>query len=134
MEKYVFEYEMAVRDYECDMQGIVNNANYQHYLEHTRHEFLRNAGMTFTDMRQQGIDPVVSRITIDYKLPLRSGDRFVSKLYLKREGIKFVFYQHIFRLPDGALCIRAKVETVCIANGKLSRGDELLAVFGDYLP
>ena len=53
---------MKVRDYECDMQGIVNNANYQHYLEHTRHEFLQQAGTGFTDLREKGIEPVVSRI------------------------------------------------------------------------
>ena len=35
--EYVFETEMEVRDYECDIQGIVNNANYLHYTEHTRH-------------------------------------------------------------------------------------------------
>ena len=35
MSQYIYELEMKVRDYECDLQGIVNNANYQHYLEHT---------------------------------------------------------------------------------------------------
>ena len=30
---HVYEMEMMVRDYECDMQGIVNNAVYQNYLE-----------------------------------------------------------------------------------------------------
>ena len=30
---YIYELKMKVRDYECDLQGIVNNANYQHYLE-----------------------------------------------------------------------------------------------------
>ena len=38
MEK-VFELKMSVRDYECDLQGIVNNAVYQNYLEHARHQF-----------------------------------------------------------------------------------------------
>ena len=43
--KYVYELKMKVRDYECDLQGIVNNANYQHYIEHTRHEFLLKAAL-----------------------------------------------------------------------------------------
>ena len=47
MEKYIYELKMKVRDYECDLQGIVNNANYQHYLEHTRHEFLTSVGISF---------------------------------------------------------------------------------------
>ena len=47
---YIFELEMKVRDYECDLQGIVNNANYQHYIEHTRHEFLLAQGISFADL------------------------------------------------------------------------------------
>ena len=57
---------MKVRDYEIDSQGIVNNANYLHYLEHTRHEFCQEAGVSFRDMQARGVDPVVSRIEIDY--------------------------------------------------------------------
>ena len=30
---YIFSLEIAVRDYELDSEGIVNNANYLHYLE-----------------------------------------------------------------------------------------------------
>ena len=59
MEKYIYELEMKVRDYECDLQGIVNNANYQHYLEHTRHEFLLSTGVSFAGLHEQGVDPVV---------------------------------------------------------------------------
>lgn len=30
---YIYELEMKARNYECDLQDIVNNANYQHYPE-----------------------------------------------------------------------------------------------------
>jgi len=47
---YVFETRMRVRDYECDLQGIVNNAVYQNYLEHARHEFLHEVGIDFAQL------------------------------------------------------------------------------------
>ena len=40
---YDFELSLAVRDYECDLQGVVNNATYQNYLEHARHKYLQNS-------------------------------------------------------------------------------------------
>ena len=131
MEKYIFELTMKVRDYECDLQGIVNNANYQHYIEHTRHEFLLSAGISFA--RLQGIDPVVARLNMAFKTPLRSGDEFVSKLYLKKEGIKYVFYQDIFRLPDMKPVIKSTVETVCLVGGRLSESALLYETFSPYL-
>ena len=104
-EKYIYELEMKVRDYECDLQGIVNNANYQHYLEHTRHEFLTSVGISFAALHEQGVDPVVARISMAFKTPLKSGDEFISKLYMKKEGIKYVFYQDIFRKSDGKVSL-----------------------------
>jgi acyl-CoA thioester hydrolase len=122
-----------VRDYECDLQGIVNNANYQHYLEHTRHEFLLSAGVSFADLHTQGIDPVVARITISFKTPLKSGDQFVSKLYLKKEGIKYVFYQDIFRKEDNKIVVKAVVDTVCVVNGRLTQSEVFDKLFAPYL-
>jgi acyl-CoA thioester hydrolase len=124
---------MKVRDYECDLQGIVNNANYQHYLEHTSHEFLTSTGMSFAKLHEEGIDPVVARLSMSFKTPLRSGDEFISKLYLKKEGIKYVFYQDIFRASDMKIVIKATVETVCLVNGRLSTSDVFDRVFTPYL-
>ena len=124
---------LKVRDYECDLQGIVNNANYQHYLEHTRHEFLLSAGVSFADLHTQGIDPVVARITISFKTPLKSGDQFVSKLYLKKEGIKYVFYQDIFRKEDNKIVVKAVVDTVCVVNGRLTQSEVFDKLFAPYL-
>ena len=133
MNKYIYELTLKVRDYECDLQGIVNNANYQHYLEHTRHEFLLSAGVSFADLHTQGIDPVVARITISFKTPLKSGDQFVSKLYLKKEGIKYVFYQDIFRKEDNKIVVKAVVDTVCVVNGRLTQSAVFDKLFAPYL-
>jgi acyl-CoA thioester hydrolase len=133
MNKYIYELTLKVRDYECDLQGIVNNANYQHYLEHTRHEFLLSTGVSFADLHTQGIDPVVARITISFKTPLKSGDQFVSKLYLKKEGIKYVFYQDIFRKEDNKIVVKAVVDTVCVVNGRLTQSEVFDKLFAPYL-
>lgn len=117
---YIYELEFKVRDYECDLQGIVNNSVYQNYLEHTRHEFLLDNNVSFDLLHQQGVDAVVARIDLAYKTPLRSGDEFVSKLYVAKEGIKYVFHQAIYRKVDNKLCLKGKVDTVVVINGKLA--------------
>ena len=121
----IFETRMEVRDYECDIEGIVNNANYLHYMEHTRHEFMLSAGLSFADMYAQGITPVVARITISYKMPLRSRDEFVCKLSVRKEGVRYVFLQDIFHLPDMKLVARGRVDTVCLVQGRLKECTEL---------
>ncbi len=112
--------EMAVRDYECDMQGIVNNSVYQNYLEHVRHEYLKQIGIDFKMFTKKGINLVVVRIELDYKYSLTSGDRFVIGLNLEKESkIKLAFYQDIYRLPDKKPVIKGKIIGVALnANGR----------------
>ena len=133
IENYVFTHEMKVRDYECDLQGIVNNANYQHYMEHSRHEFLESMGVNFGKLHEDGIDAMVAKISIEYKIPLRSGDRFIVGINIHRQGPKIVVSQDIYRLPDGKLCTKGTVETICVENGRLTRGEIFDEVFRKYL-
>ena len=132
MVKYIFELKDKVRDYECDLQGIVNNANYQHYLEHCRHEFLLSHDISFAELHDQGTDAVVARLTMQFKVPLRSGDEYVSKLWIRKDGLKYIFMQDIFRLSDMKLSIRAQVESVCLVNGRLANSPELDAKFAPF--
>jgi acyl-CoA thioester hydrolase len=121
--EYLYKLELKVRDYECDLQGVVNNANYQRYMEHTRHEFMGVLGENFGDMHERKIDAFVSRVEIRFKHSLRSGDKFLSCLNLKREGIKLIFEQDIFRMSDNVPAASGKVEIVVVENGKLTRGE-----------
>ena len=117
--EYIYELEMDVRDYECDLQGIVNNSVYQNYLEHTRHEFLKVIGLDFAELFRQGVKAVVAKVELAYKNSLQSGDSFIVKLACEKKGIKYMFYQDIYRKSDNALCLKGIVTSVCVVNGKL---------------
>ena len=135
-DRYQFKLTFEVRDYECDVQGIVNNAVYQHYLEHTRHVFLKQQGIdarihtvgcighcyaepyVIIDHPDSGFPPILyaevnpgkARVEMDYLYPLRSGDQFYVGLNLERVSrVRFGFLQDIFRLPDGKPILKAKV-------------------------
>ena len=131
--KYCFETQMQVRDYECDIEGIVNNANYLHYCEHTRHLFLQECGLSFAEMHAKGVDAVIARMNLQYKVPLRPDDEFISRMALTKDGIKYVFHHDIFRASDNALCFRGKVELVCIVDGRLANSPDYDAAFAKYI-
>lgn len=130
---YIFEAHMMVRDYECDIEGIVNNANYLHYTEHTRHLFLKSCGLSFAEMHSRGIDAVVAHMDLRYKVPLRCDDEFISMLALKKEGLRYVFYQDIYRASDEKLCFKSIIDIVCLVNGKLGNSTEYDQAFAKYL-
>lgn len=102
--------DMSVRDYECDMQGVVNNAVYLHYLEHARHQFLKSQGVDFAALARSGINLVVIRAEVDYKGSLTSGDSFVVGTRLVQQSrLKFAFHQSVTRKQDGRLMVAAVI-------------------------
>jgi acyl-CoA thioester hydrolase len=129
--QYLHSTEFSVRDYECDIQGVVNNANYQHYLEHARHEFLISKDIGFAQLHEEGLDLIVTKVEIEYKYPLRSRDRFVVKTNLRREGnVRLVFVQDIFKLDDGKLVVHAEVTGAATKNGRPVFPGEVLKKLG----
>lgn len=123
MKEFIYTLPFKVRDYECDLQGVVNNSNYQRYMEHTRHEYLESLGENFGDMHDKGVDAFVSRVDIQFKNSLRSGDHFISCLNMRKEGPRLIFDQYIYREPDKKLASIGRVEIVVVENGKLTRGE-----------
>jgi acyl-CoA thioester hydrolase len=117
---YAFKLEFKVRDYECDLQGVVNNSIYQNYLEHTRHEFLLSRNICFAELSRQGINLVVTRAELEYKRPLKSGDEFWVGLTLhKISKIRGVFIQNIYHKHSNTLLLSAKIEwTALNSSGK----------------
>jgi acyl-CoA thioester hydrolase len=126
-----FSPDFAVRDYECDIQGVVNNANYLHYLEHARHQFLISREISFSQLHDEGIDLIVTRVEIDYKYPLRSLDKFKIGINVRREGnVRLVFDQRILRIPDQKIIADAKVTGVATRNGRPVAPGKLIEQMG----
>lgn len=130
MKKYLFESSVKIRDFECDMQGVVNNAYYHNLLEQTRIEFLESIGIdTKSWSRDLGVEFIVYETTIQYRSPIVAGETFRSCLNLTQEGARFVFNQEFRRLGNNELCIKARVDVVIVINETLTRGD----YFANYL-
>lgn len=124
---------LQVRDYECDLQGVVNNAVYQNYLEHARHELLKSRGIDFAELTREGTHLVVVRAELDYMKSLTSGDSFRVETRLSRASrLKFAFHQGIFRITDEACMVRAVVTGVALSpQGRPCMPDYLLEIAGD---
>lgn len=124
--------EMEVRDYECDMEGIVNNAVYMNYLEHARHGFLKQNGLDFAALTQRGIQLVVIRIEADYLYPLRSGDTFFVITSAERiSKMRFGFTQGIFRADEKPILMAKVIGTSLDMNGRPKYFEEVEKLFQD---
>jgi len=119
MKEYDFDYEMDVRDYELDTQGVVNNSVYQNYLEHARHQFLKEIGINFNGLHANGADAVVYKIEMEYKHPLVGDDSFIVRSKIRRKGnVRYIFDQDIYRLPNEELMLKGVVTTVFMNEGQ----------------
>lgn len=131
MMDYDYKLELKVRDYECDMQGIVNNSVYMNYLEHTRHEFLLEKGVDFAELAKNSVNLVVVRAELEYKFPLASGDQFWVGLNLVQSSkVRFDFLQDIYRCGDNKLILKAKITGTAVnQRGRPYVPDEIKGLF-----
>ncbi len=115
-----FTVDMAVRDYECDLQGVVNNAVYQNYTEHARHEFLKSRGLDFATLTASGLHVMVTRAELDYLRSLRSGDVFRVSVQTERVSrLRMAFVQQISLLPQGTPILNARFVVAAVnAQGR----------------
>lgn len=128
---YAHELEFKVRDYECDLQGVVNNGVYQNYLEHARHEYLQDHGINFAEVTATGVNLVVIRAELDYRSSLVSNDHFVVRSLVRQVSrVRFEFQQDIFRLPDETQMLAAKITGVSLnQQGRPFLPDMLIRLF-----
>ena len=106
--------ENRVRYAETDKMGYVYHANYLIYLEISRVEWLRNQGVIYKNMEDQGVALPVVNININFKKPALYDDLLTIKsnlIYYK--GLKVVFESKIYN-QNKILLTEAQVTLVFI--------------------
>ena len=124
------EHRLTVQSYECDANGHVNNAVYLNYLESGRVAFLKAAGCSYRELREQGFGLVVVRICIDYRSEARMEDPLVVVTEpVKKRITGGIFSQKVYREGESqrVLVADAEVTWVCVdGRGKPTRFPPLL--------
>ena len=123
-----FIWHSEVRGYEIDLQGIVNNAVYLQYLDHTRVLHLASKKIDWQTWHKNGYNLVVNHIDLHFKQPLRQHDQFYVTSRMEKVGrLKIVFHQSIHK-SDHILIASAINTCVCvnIATGKPAAPPELM--------
>jgi len=112
-----YSVNMDARDHECDIQGVVNNAHYQHYFEHARHRFLLENNIDFAELATQGINLMVSKIEIEYLGSIRAHDHFYVTVEVHQESkVRYQFVQHIHKQEKNMLLATAKTTVVTVGD------------------
>ncbi len=86
-----------VRYSETDQMGYVYYGNYTHYFEVGRVEWLRNLGISYKSMEDDGVMLPVINLQINYLKPAKYDDLLTLKTTLtKKPGIRIEFSYELF--------------------------------------
>lgn len=84
--------KVRVRYAETDQMGVVYHGNYAQYFEIGRVEWLRNLGLSYKFMEDNGIMLPVVNLVLNYKKPARYDDLLtVTTIFKKQESVKIEF-------------------------------------------
>ena len=91
------EFYVRVRYAETDQMGVVYHGNYAQYFEMGRVEWLRNLGISYKWMEENGVMLPVVSLELNYKKPARYDDVLRIKTKLKSQStVKIEFDYEIY--------------------------------------
>jgi len=96
--------QIRVRYSETDQMQVVYHGNYAQYFEIGRVEWLRNKGISYKWMEDNGIMLPVVSLTMNYKKPARYDELLTLKTILKnRTSVKIEFDYELYNESDELL-------------------------------
>ena len=100
----IFEFQLRVRYSETDQMGVVYHGNYAQYFEMGRVEWLRNKGVSYKSMEENGIALPIVSMNINYKKSARYDDLLtVRTVFKSQSSVKIEFDCEIYNELDELL-------------------------------
>ena len=110
-----FTHRLRVRYAECDGQGIVFNAHYLAYIDHSITELWRAAFGGYAQMTAQGVDIVVAESHLRFAAPARFDEEIEITVTVQRLGTTSMNTRHLLtRASDGTLLVDGALRYVWI--------------------
>ena len=78
------ETRIRVRYGETDRMGLLHHANYLVYFEQARTDLLRDQGLTYREMEDQGFLLVITKAEVKYRGPARYDDELTVRTTVAR--------------------------------------------------
>jgi len=104
------QFTVRVRYAETDQMGVVYHGNYAQYFEMGRVEWLRNMGVSYKWMEENGIMLPVVSLNINYKKPARYDDLLrVKTIYKNQTSVKIEFDYEIYNESNELLTIGSSI-------------------------
>jgi len=102
----IYQFQVRVRYAETDQMGVVYHGNYAQYFEMGRVEWLRNLGVSYKWMEENGIMLPVVSLSMNYKKPARYDDLLTVKTIFKSQtSVKIEFDYEIYNEQGELLTI-----------------------------
>lgn len=95
---------LTVRYAETDQMGIVHHSNYPVWFEAGRTEFLKQAGMSYSDVERRGVLLPLYENTCRFKLPAKYEDQVLIVTSIKElTRARLILSYEVLRESDMAL-------------------------------
>jgi acyl-CoA thioester hydrolase len=109
------EARVRVRYAETDQMGVVYHSNYLIWFEVARVEFIRQMGLDYKTMEEEGFAIAVVDAHVRYRTPARYDDELVIETrLLASRGAVVKFGYRILRALDGMLLCEGETMHVCV--------------------
>jgi acyl-CoA thioester hydrolase len=111
------ETRVRVRYAETDQMGVVYHSNYLIWFEVGRVEFIRQLGLNYKQMEEEGCGIAVVDVHARFKAPARYDDELIIETrLLAARGAVVKFGYRILRVGDGALLCEGETMHVCVGK------------------